>query len=320
MSWIIFFDFSLNGLYALHCCRSAWRSCRWGWLSISFSSSRTGEFSVCFTTACGNPYTLKSMSTSSSWRDQCPPTGPLVLSRSASTSLSVSLPFSLRSTNKLVFLQSREKRVSISWALERDVCSVTTSRPVLWIGFGFGWVGWLSSACRATSETQFLHPTISQGNLRRRSRWRIYFLVYDFSSFHLDSLRDTISWECVVKDDCVRHCLIELQSFPLSKLYIDPVQWFDVSSMFSACTMQDAVLLGQCYSDLCVLCSKDPQTWKIPSVCCSNFVLPEFVMECKLIAHPMWEKYSKKLFGINTLSCNEGSMGLRPEWPWRARR
>ena len=30
--------------------------------------------------------------------------------------------------------------------------------------------------------------------------------------------------------------------------------------------------------------------------------------------------YSKKLSGISTLSCSEGSMGLRPEWPWRARR
>ena len=28
----------------------------------------------------------------------------------------------------------------------------------------------------------------------------------------------------------------------------------------------------------------------------------------------------EKLFGINTLSCIEGSMGLRPEWRWRARR
>ena len=83
----------------------------------------------------------------------CPlTTGLTILSRSASTSLSVSLSFSKRSTNKLVFLQSRGKRVSISWALERDVCSVTTGLPVLQIGLGFGWVGWLSSACRATSE------------------------------------------------------------------------------------------------------------------------------------------------------------------------
>ena len=44
------------------------------------------------------------------------------------------------------------------------------------------------------------------------------------------------------------------------------------------------------------------------------------MMECKLIAHPTWQMYSKKLIGINTLSCNERSMRLRPEWPWRARR
>ena len=47
---------------------------------------------------------------------------------------------------------------------------------------------------------------------------------------------------------------------------------------------------------------------------------PEFVMECKLIAHPTWEIYSKKLFGVNTLSWSVGSMGLRPERSWRARR
>ena len=119
-----------------------------------FTSSGTREFSACFTTACGNPDTLKSMSTSSNGVDEpigCPiTTGLPVPSWSASTFLSVSLSFSKRSTNKLVFLQSREKRVSISWALERDVCSVTTGLPVLsWSGLG---VGWLTSACRATSE------------------------------------------------------------------------------------------------------------------------------------------------------------------------
>ena len=84
--------------------------------------------------------------------DQCPPTGRSVLSRSASTFSSASVSCSKRSTNKLVFTQSREKRVSISWALERDVRPVTTSRPVLsWIGLGFCWVSWEPSACRATS-------------------------------------------------------------------------------------------------------------------------------------------------------------------------
>ena len=37
----------------------------------------------------------------------------------------------------------------------------------------------------------------------------------------------------------------------------------------------------------------------------------------KLTAHPIWYMYSKKLFGINTLSWRVGSMGFPPEWPWR---
>ena len=47
---------------------------------------------------------------------------------------------------------------------------------------------------------------------------------------------------------------------------------------------------------------------------------PELMMECKLIAHPTRYMYWKKLLWITTLSCNEGSIRLRPEWPWRARR
>ena len=38
-----------------------------------------------------------------------------------------------------------------------------------------------------------------------------------------DSLRDTISWERVAKDECVRSCLIELKSFLLSKFDVDPI-------------------------------------------------------------------------------------------------
>ena len=71
--------------------------------------------------------------------------------------------------------------------------------------------------------TQFFLPIMFQGNLWRRPRWRIYSLVYDFSSFHPNNFRDTISWECVVKDDCVRSCLIELQSFLLSKINVDQI-------------------------------------------------------------------------------------------------
>ena len=54
-SWINFLDVVLNGLYALFCCRSRWRECRWGWFSIFLTNSRTRELSACFKTECGCP-------------------------------------------------------------------------------------------------------------------------------------------------------------------------------------------------------------------------------------------------------------------------
>ena len=47
---------------------------------------------------------------------------------------------------------------------------------------------------------------------------------------------------------------------------------------------------------------------------------PELMMECKLIAHPTCFKNLKKPSRIMTLSCDEASIRLRPEWPWRAQR
>ena len=145
------------------------------------------------------------------------PTGRPVLTRSASTFSPASLSLSERSTDTLVLSQPSKKRLSISWTLQRDGGSVVTGRPVLTIWFGvFGWVCWELSSCPATSEpnsivwTQFLHPIVFKGNLQRRPRWLTYSLVFDLSSFHLDSLRDTIGWECIVKDDGVRSRLIEL--------------------------------------------------------------------------------------------------------------
>ena len=62
-----------------------------------------------------------------------------------------------------------------------------------------------------------------QGDLWRRTRWHVYFLVYDFSSFHPNNFRNTISWECFVRNDSVRSSLIELQSFLQSKIDVDPI-------------------------------------------------------------------------------------------------
>ena len=122
-------------------------------------------------------------------------------------------------TNKLVFLQSREKCIDfLNTRTGRLFCHDRSPCSINWIRV---WLGWLVVFCLSSNFwTQFLHPIISQGNLRRGPRWRIFFLVFDFSSFHHDSFRDTTSWECIVKDDCITSCLIAFESFTWSKLYI----------------------------------------------------------------------------------------------------
>ena len=62
-----------------------------------------------------------------------------------------------------------------------------------------------------------------------------------------------------------------------------------VFSTFSACNMQDVVGSSQACTDLRVPCPWDSQPWRILSVFpCLPGINPEFVMECKLIAHPIW--------------------------------
>ena len=91
-------------------------------------------------------------------------TGLSVLSRSTSTFLSVSLSFSKRSTNKLIFLQSREKRVDfLSTRTGRLFFHNGSPRSINWMRV---WLGWLVDFCLSSN----LHPIMSQGNLRRQSR------------------------------------------------------------------------------------------------------------------------------------------------------
>ena len=47
--------------------------------------------------------------------------------------------------------------------------------------------------------------------------------MHEYFKKHHTYFRDTISLECIVEDDCVRSCLVEFESFPLSKLYSDPI-------------------------------------------------------------------------------------------------
>ena len=58
-------------------------------------------------------------------------------------------------------------------------------------------------------------------------------------------------------DDCITSCLIELESFPLSKRCIDPKhRILGAFSTSSACTTQDVVWSNQALADPC-----DPYSW-----------------------------------------------------------
>ena len=63
-SRIICFDSGLKGLNDWFCRRSCWRACRFGWFSIFWINCRTLILCACFTTECGSPGILKSMSAS----------------------------------------------------------------------------------------------------------------------------------------------------------------------------------------------------------------------------------------------------------------
>ena len=109
----------------------------------------------------------------------------------------------------------------------------------------------------ATSESNsFIQLSLKQ--IVGGGRGDTYTFSYMISSDFINNyFRDTKSWECIVKDDCVTSCLIENQSFPLSKLYIDPIHRILVSFPLLLCTMQHVVWSNQALADLCDLYSWD---------------------------------------------------------------
>ena len=170
-------------------------------------------------------------------------------------------------------------------------CPITTGLSVpSWSGLG---VGWLVDFCLSSNFwTQLLHPIMSQGNLRKQSRWFIYFFVNDFSSFHPNNFRDTISWECIAMNDGVRSRLIELQSFLLSKFDIDPTHRV---LMFLPCFMRAPCKTRSFQVDrVRILVFVFHRILKQKEYCLSfaqiliSRVNPELMMERKLIAHPTW--------------------------------
>ena len=155
-----------------------------------------------------------------------------VLTWSASTFSSASLSWSERFTDTDTQLENGSS-CSFIGALAAKVETFvdflnTRTRLLLWqdrfpcsnnwifgLWLGLLWVFPTSS----NSWTQFFHPIVFVGNFWLSSRW----LMHDFFKFQHNCFRDAINWVFLVEDDCVRSCLTELQSFSLSKLYIDPI-------------------------------------------------------------------------------------------------
>ena len=155
------------------------------------------------------------------------------------------------------------------------------------------WLSWLVDFCLPSNFwTQFLHPIMSQGNLRRQSRWFIYFFVNDFSSFHPNNSRDTMNWEYIVKNDDVRSRLTELQSFLLSKFDYDPIyrvlmflsRWLHVLCKTRA---SRSIVSGSLCSLSIGSTGRKNTVYRL-----LKFWLPdinlELMIEFKLIAHPTW--------------------------------
>ena len=197
--------------------------------------------------------------------------------------------------------------------------------PFLIIGFLVlvGFVGYLCCFQRLLNP---IHSSIIfVGNLRWWSRWHIYLLVYDFFRFHHNYFRDTINKLGVYRKGWLRYILFDRTS-------INPFRW--ASCISTQYTVSWCLYHFFClYDARCglVKSSSCGSLWSLfmrftavkNTVCHSLLefrppaINPEFVMECKLTAHAIWQMNSKTLSGINTLSWSAWTMGLRPEWPWR---
>ena len=117
----------------------------------------------------------------------------------------------------------------------------------------FGWVCWESFPPPATSEPKsFIQLSLKE--IFAGGRGDAYTFSYMISPVSIIVAFGYHKLECVVKDDGVRSCLIELKSFLLSKFDVDLIH--SVLMYFPRfLVVPDAVPPGQCYLDLCVLCS-----------------------------------------------------------------
>ena len=108
-----------------------------------------------------------------------------------------------------------------------------------WIGFGLGWFGRFSTRCfskRLLNElsnwllfncrTRLIFPFSPIEIVFQRDLWwwstrQISFFMQHFSSCQSFNFSNTMSWKCSLKNNYIRSCLIEPQSFFDSKINID---------------------------------------------------------------------------------------------------
>ena len=95
----------------------------------------------------------------------------------------------------------------------------------------------------------------------------------------------------------------------------------DVSSMLYACIVHDAVYSSRSYQDPCDSCPWDPQaeSLSVVQIFTSRYqsrIDDGMQIDCTSDMTNALEEVAR----ITTLSCRVGSIRLRPEWPWRARR
>ena len=113
---------------------------------------------------------------------------------------------------------------------------------------------------------------VPQRDLRWWTRRQILPFIQFFSTFQSFSSYNAICWKCPLQNDCVRSCLIELQSlFDDSKININPE--YCVLMPFPgvfARIEHDAVQSSQYSLDLCGLRFLDQQARRTQIVVCSN--------------------------------------------------
>ena len=217
--------------------RLEWSACRWGWLSIFFTSSRTRKFFCLFHNCM---WQSRHPEVSVYFLELSERTGWLFINRSPCSYMICVCVFVcvfvlIWTFNRRWHTTGKQVTLFFHWCFSSHVRNIfdflnTRTGLLLWQNRSpcsknwiFGWVCWESFPPRATSEpNSFIQSSLEDifGGGRGDAHT---FSFFDFSRFHHDSLRDTISWECVVKDDCVRSCLIELQSFLQSKVDVDPI-------------------------------------------------------------------------------------------------